>query len=146
MKNNSDHEYTIIIGCGRLGSIIAGRLSEKCKDVMIIDSDKLSFRKLPPSYGGLTMIASATDIDKLITAQIDKATTFIAVSDSDNVNICAAQIAKKIFNVDKVIARINDEEKRSLLTPMNINVICPSSLSEREVEHFITWEAVTNEK
>ena len=90
-----EKDYTIIGGCGRLGSSIASKLSEANKDVMIIDHDKSSFRKLPMSFGGLTMIASISDLDRLKNAQINKASVFIAVTNDDNANICAAQIAKK---------------------------------------------------
>lgn len=131
------HTYSIIIGCGRLGSSIAGRLSEEGNDVMVIDSDKAAFRKLPASYGGLTMIANATDMEKLVAAEIKKADTVIVVTDQDNINICAAQIAKIVFGVDKVIARIKDEDKRILLDSKEIDVICPAALSEKEVSYFI---------
>lgn len=138
MENKSRHIYSIIIGCGRLGSGLAGKLSEEGKDVMVIDSDKTSFRKLPASYGGLTMVANATDIDKLNQAEIHKADTVIAVTDNDNANICAAQIAKKMFGVERVIARIYDDEKNILLTPYEIDSICPAALSEKEVAAFMT--------
>ena len=137
MEKKNKHTYSIIIGCGRLGSALAGRLSEEGKDVMVIDSDKTAFRKLPASYGGLTMMANATDIDKLKQAEIEKADTVIAVTDSDNSNICVAQIARKVFDVKRVIARIYDDEKNMLLNPLGIDSICPAALSEKEVAVFM---------
>lgn len=131
------HNYTLIIGCGRLGSGLAGKLSERGEDVMVIDVDKSSFRKLPSSYGGLTMAAGGTDISRLVSAQIEQADTLIAVTDNDNVNICAAQIGKKMFHIPKVIARVYDDEKSSLLQPMEIETICPTTLSEKEIANFI---------
>ena len=138
MTNQNKHTYAIIIGCGRLGSGLAGKLSEEGNDVMVIDFDKTSFRKLPGSYGGLTMVASATDIEKLNQAEIKKADTVIAVTDNDNANICAAQIAKKMFSVPRVIARIYDDEKNGLLVPYKIDSICPAALSEKEIAVFMT--------
>lgn len=127
----------VIVGCGRLGASIAGKLSEKKKDVVILDCDKSAFRKLPYSYGGLTLTASATDIEKLKTMELDKATVFIAVTNHDCVNICAAQIAKKLFHIPKVVARIYDEQKLDLVEKMNIDAICPSELSEKEINNYI---------
>ena len=132
-----EKDYTIIGGCGRLGYSIASKLSEANKDVMIIDHDKSSFRKLPMSFGGLTMIASISDLDRLKNAQINKASVFIAVTNDDNANICAAQIAKKLFHVEKVIARIYDEDKIPLLTKMNIEAICPTRLSVDQVYDYM---------
>ena len=100
---------------------------------MIIDRDKTAFRKLPMSFGGLTLVASVTDLERLKAAEIDKATVFIAVTDDDCTNICAAQIAKKVFHIEKVVARIYDEEKIPLVTGMEIDTICPTWLSEKEI-------------
>ena len=132
-----EKSYTIIAGCGRLGASIAGKLSEQKKDVMIIDRDKTAFRKLPMSFGGLTLAASVTDLERLKAAEIDKATVFIAVTDDDCTNICAAQIAKKVFHIEKVVARIYDEEKIPLVTGMEIDTICPTRLSEKEIADYI---------
>ncbi|MDY5022631.1 MAG: NAD-binding protein [Blautia sp.] len=83
---------TVIAGCGRLGASIAGKLSEEKKDVMILDCDKTAFRKLPYSYGGLTLTANVTDMERLEALGLAEAAVFIAVTDHDCVNICAAQI------------------------------------------------------
>ena len=131
------NEYTVIAGCGRLGASIAGKLSDQKKDVMVIDCDKTAFRKLPGSYGGLTMTAGATEMERLAAADLDKAAAFIAVTDNDCVNICAAQIAKKIFHIPRVVARIYDEEKIDLVKNMGIDTICPSELSEKEISNYI---------
>lgn len=132
-----EKNMTVIVGCGRVGAGIAGKLSEEKKDVIILDKDKSAFRKLSGTYGGLTMLASATDIDKLISAGVNEADTFIAVTDNDNVNICAAEIAKKLFKIPKVVARIYDEDKTALLQDMSIDSICPSSLSEKVIGNYI---------
>lgn len=132
-----ERNYTIIAGCGRLGASIAGKLSEQKKDVMIIDCNKTAFRKLPMSFGGLTLVASATDLERLKAAEIDKATVFIAVTDDDCTNICAAQIAKNVFHMEKVVARIYDEEKLPLVKEMGIDTICPTRLSEKEISDYI---------
>lgn len=112
-----EKSYTIIAGCGRLGASIAGKLSV--------------------SFGGLTLAASVTDLERLKVAEIEKATVFLAVTDDDCTNICAAQIAKKVFHIEKVVARIYDEEKIPLVTGMGIDTICPTRLSEDEISGFI---------
>ena len=69
--------------------------------------------------------------------ELDKAKVFIAVTNHDCVNICAAQIAKKLFHIPKVVARIYDEQKIGLVEKMNIDAICPSELSEKEINNYI---------
>ena len=132
-----EKSYTLIAGSGRLGASIAGKLSEQKRDVMVIDRDKTAFRKLSVSFGGLTLAASVTDLERLKAAEIDKATVFLAVTDDDCTNICAAQIAKKVFHIKKVVARIYDEEKLPLVTGMEIDTICPTRLSEKEISDYI---------
>ncbi|MGM9946580.1 NAD-binding protein [Floccifex sp.] len=128
---------TVIAGCGRLGATIAGKLSEKKKDVVILDCDKTAFRKLPYYYGGLTLTVDATDIEKLKTTDLCSASVFIALTNHDCVNICCAQIAKNVFHIPKVVARIYDEEKIALVNDMGIDVICPGKLSEKEIRNYI---------
>lgn len=130
--------YTIIAGCGRLGAAIAGRLSGQNQDVLVLDTDKTAFRKLPGSYGGQTAVGSATDMEKLSAVGLDKATTFLAVTDLDCVNICAAQMARTMFHVPKVVARVYDEGKAGLLAGSGIETICLPELAEREVSSFLT--------
>ncbi|MGM9940616.1 MAG: potassium channel family protein [Bulleidia sp.] len=132
-----EQKYTVIVGCGRLGAGIAGKLSEQNRDVMVIDCDKTSFRKLPMDFGGLTMTAGATDLERLKAAHADRATSFIAVTDDDCVNLCAAQIARKVFHIKQVAVRLYDEDKLPLAKNMNIDTICPTSLSEKELAEYI---------
>lgn len=125
--------YTVIAGCGRLGASIAGQLSEQKENVIIIDCNKEAFRKLPNTYGGLTLVAGITDLEKLRAAEVYRATVFLAVTENDCINICAAQIAKKVFQIPKVIARVYDEEKLPLVQQYGIETICPTKLSEIEI-------------
>lgn len=138
MNTIKQRTFSLVIGCGRLGAGIAGALSDENQDVTVIDVDKTSFRKLPPSYGGLTISGSATDMNVLSEAGIQQADNIIIVTDIDNINICAAQMAKVLFHVNNVVVRVYDKEKAELLNGMDINIICPSVLSETEISHFVT--------
>lgn len=127
----------VIAGCSRLGANLAGRLSEDFKDVIVIDNDKRAFRKLPYSYGGITITGSITDIDKMSDSNIMNASVFIAVTNSDSINICASQMAKELFGIPKVISRVYDEDKIDLLKSIGIETICPSKLSREEIDRYI---------
>lgn len=127
----------LIVGCGRLGASIANELSNKGKDVTIIDINKDNFRKLSRSFEGLTLEGNGTDIEVLKEAQIVSSDVVLAVSNNDNVNIMVAQIAKKVFGINKVISRLYDPEKQCVYHDMDIRTILPSLLSVEHVDRIL---------
>lgn len=129
--------YTIIIGCSRLGSNIANALSNEGENVLVIDDNQESFKRLSSNFGGLTILGDGTDFDVLNEAKIKKATTVIAVTDSDNINLMVAQIAKNIFNIKKVIARLYDIERETIYHDLGIYTICPALLSAKEIKKLL---------
>lgn len=130
-------EYIIIVGCGRLGASLAMELTEKGIGVLVIDKDPKSFQRLSSSYGGLTMEADATDMEILVEAEIEKATAIVSVTNRDNVNIMVAQMAREWFHKERVICRLYDPERACIYKELEIDTICPSTLSAREAEKLI---------
>lgn len=145
LTNKKENSLTIIAGCGRLGASFANTLSDQEENVLVIDRNKDSFRKLSPSFGGFTLIGDATDFDVLQEAQIDKATVVIAVTDNDNTNIMVAQMAKELFEKKWVIARLNDPDKECVCYNTGIDTICPVALSIKEIEKLIKSKNVREE-
>lgn len=129
--------YTIIVGCGRLGANLANALSDAQGNVSIMDMNKDAFRKLSPSFGGLAITADATDLDALQEAGMDKASTVIAVTNNDNVNVMVAQLARELFKVGEVIARLYDPERECVYQELGIETICPAVLSMKEIDKIL---------
>lgn len=136
-NKKKENEYTIIIGCGRLGANLANELSNAGENVLILDENKDSFRKLASNFGGLSVIGNGTDLDKLNEIKLGDASTVIAVTDNDNINIMAAQIAKEVFNVKKVIARLYDPDSEMVYKKLGISTICPYVLSVNEIDKLL---------
>lgn len=134
---NTDEAYTLIVGCGRLGASLANELSDQEKNVIVVDSDKSSFRKLFPSFGGLTVTGDATSISVLKEAQIDKAGVVIVVTNDDNVNIMISQMAKELFKREKVISRLYDPDRRTVYEGFDIDLIYPAILSVNEINRLL---------
>lgn len=134
----SAYDYIIVVGCSRFGANIASTFSSQGKDVVVIDKNSLSFKKLSSDYGGFTTMGDATDMDVLIGAGIEKADMVVAATDEDNINIMIAQIASKLFNVPKVISRLYDTEKEIVYQGFNVQIIYPSRLSLSEFEKLIS--------
>ncbi len=133
---NKDN-YVIIIGCGRLGANLANTLSDNDGNVLIMDSYKDSFRRLSSTFGGLSVVGNGTDLDALNNAQIQNASAVIAVTNHDNTNIMIAQLARDMFHVKKVIARLYDPERESVYQELGIDTICPAILSAKEVDKLL---------
>ena len=134
-------DYTIIVGCGRLGANLANALSDEGENVLIIDQDRDSFRRLSSSYGGLSVVANGTDLDALRDAEIQNASVVIAVTNHDNTNIMVAQMARDLFHVEDVIARLSDPERESVYQEFGIKTICPALLSAKEIDKLLTDRA-----
>ncbi len=129
--------YTIIIGCGRLGANLANALSNEGENVLIMDENRDSFRRLASNFGGLSVVGDGTDLDMLREAQIRQASAVIAVTNDDNTNIMIAQIARDIFHVRRVIARLYDPERETVYQEFGIDTICPSVLSVKEIDKLL---------
>lgn len=130
-------DYTVIIGCGRLGANIADELSNDGKNVLIIDENQSAFRRLSSNFGGLSIVGNGTDFDVLKEAKLGKANVAIVVTNNDNTNIMIAQIAKEVFNVKNVIARLYDPTREDIYQGLGINTICPAMLSIKEINNMV---------
>ena len=132
-----DSGYTVVIGCGRLGASLANAISDKEASVMMVDRDEHAFRKLGSAYGGLTMTGDATDIAVLRSAEIERADTVVSVTNDDNTNIMVAQIARNVYHIPNVICRLYDPEREIVYKEFDIDTICPTVLSTREIDRLL---------
>ena len=133
----TDSSYIIIVGCGRLGANLASTLSDEDGNVLIMDSSKDAFRRLSSDFGGLSVVGNGTDLDALKDANISKASAVIAVTNDDNTKIMVVQLAREMFHVKRVIARLYDPERESVYQDLGIDTICPAILSAKEVDKLL---------
>jgi len=118
----------VIMGCGRVGARLAELLEADGHSVAVVDIDAYSFRRLPDNFSGNALIGNGLDQEVLKRAGIEKADAFVAVTQGDNRNVMAAQIAKHIFNVPRVICRIYDPLRRDLYQTLGIDGISPTTV------------------
>jgi trk system potassium uptake protein TrkA len=131
-------QLAIIAGASRFGSRLAGLLSERGNDVIIIDEDRNSFGKLPDNFGGQTVEGDASDTSVLEAVRIGNAAVCIAATDDDSTNSLIAQIAGCIYTVPYVYARLNDVYNMEILVRSHIHIICPPELSVQEFNRDFT--------
>lgn len=144
-KNKKEKNYTVIVGCGRLGANLAGALYDGGANVLIIDNNEEAFRKLPPSFGGISLFGDASEIFVLKEADIKSAMAVVVVTNNDNTNILVAQIAKEFFHVPHVIARLYDPERECVYHEFGIDTICPAVLSAKEIDRILNMGVETEE-
>lgn len=97
--------------------------------MIVIDKHADAFRKLPANFSGFQIVGNVTDPDVLEEAGIRRAVILAAATDDDNVNCMVAQMARRIYDVDEVFARLNDTDKEHLISGLNIKAIYPARLS-----------------
>ncbi|MFC1657791.1 potassium channel family protein [Candidatus Omnitrophota bacterium] len=115
--------HVIIVGCGRVGAELAKLLTNEGHDVVVVDKNVAAFNRLGGTFNGLTLVGSGFDPDLLKEAGIEKANAFCALTNGDNTNLVAAQVAKRIFSVPKVIARVYDPERARIYQSLGLDII-----------------------
>ena len=118
----------LIMGCGRVGGRLAGLLDADGHNITILDTDPYSFRRLPPEFNGTALVGNGTDAEVLKRAEIEDADVFVAMTQGDNRNVMACQIAQHIFNVPRVICRIYDPLRQELYATMGLESISPTTV------------------
>lgn len=113
----------MIVGCGRVGSQLALILSHAGHNVTIIDKNADSFKRLGATFNGVTALGNGFDEKLLKELRIEKQDAFVAVTSGDNTNLMATQIAKKIFNVPRVMARVYDPKRADIYKKLGLDII-----------------------
>lgn len=118
----------VILGCGRVGATLATQLEDAGHTVSVIDKSGDSFYRLSPKFKGDKVIGNGVDEEVLRRAGIEDADAFAAVTNGDNRNIMASQIAKEIFHTPKVICRIYDSLREQTFRELGLETICPTQV------------------
>lgn len=118
--------FAVVVGCGRLGSYVANRLSQRGHSVVIIDSNEQAFDGLSAEFSGFRVEGDATEFRVLEEAKTAQADLLLAVTHDDNINLMVAQVAKRVFNVENVMVRVNQPQREQVYRDLGIDTICPS--------------------
>jgi trk system potassium uptake protein len=118
----------IVVGCGRVGSQLASLLSVDGHNVTVIDKEEDAFRRLGTTFNGVTIRGLGFDEDVLEEAGIRECDSFAAVTDLDNTNLMAAEVARKIFNVPHVVARLYNPQRERTYQQLDLDYVCGTTL------------------
>lgn len=128
----------IVVGCGKVGSRLASSLDHEGHDVSIVDKYEESFELLSDDFAGFKTCGIPIDQDVLRRAGIDRCDALAAVSLDDNVNIMVSQLAKEIFHVPTVLARIYDPKRENVFSHFGLYTVCPTNLTVAAIRSALT--------
>jgi trk system potassium uptake protein len=145
--------FVLIVGCGRVGSAIAKQMLAEGNEVSVLDEDPEAIALLNKGQnetweevGGRFTVGTALEIDALLEAGMEQADAFVASTDGDNTNLVIAQIAKRRFNVDRVVVRVLDPYRAKWYAEQGLQTVCPTQtaieLLEAAVRGQIRFEGV----
>jgi trk system potassium uptake protein TrkA len=128
------YQYILIVGCGLLGSMLANRLSASGCNVVVVDRDEAAFQNLNIEFSGFQVTGDAAELAVLRRAKIQEADCVLATTRHDNVNLMVAQVARAIFGVPKVLARVFDPSREEVYRQFGVETISPTMLTAEAFE------------
>ena len=137
MKNKKNKKNILIVGSGKLGSHIANDYALNDDNVVLVDQDENIIKIIGAKFNGQTVLGDATDINTLKRAGIENADIVVSATNNDNINIFVSLIAKEIYKVQNVIARLYEHTLSIAYDKLNITTISPSVLSADLIKKFI---------
>jgi trk system potassium uptake protein TrkA len=139
--------FVLIVGCGRVGSTIARTMLNDGHEVSVLDEDPEAVALLEKGQtetwedqGGLFTVGTALEMDALLASGIDRADAFVASTDGDNTNLVIAQIAKRKFNIEKVVVRVLDPLRSQWYREQGLLTVCPTQVAIEMLEQAVREE------
>ena len=127
----------VIVGCGRVGASVAEAYDQKGHEVLVLDILTAAFDRLPSSFGGIALRGDGTDEDVLKRAGAEGADVFLALTEGDNRNVMAAQLAAEELGIERVIAKINDPLRAKAYAELGIATLCRTGLMVDAIDHYL---------
>lgn len=131
----------VVMGCGRVGASLAEALSRLGHDVAIIDRDATAFHRLSEEFSGERITGMGFDREVLLRAGIERADAFAAVSSGDNSNIISARVAREMFGVQRVVARIYDAKRAAVYERLGIPTVATVPWTTDRLLNTLTHDA-----
>jgi trk system potassium uptake protein TrkA len=126
----------VVVGCGRVGAGIADELDRAGWQVLILDVSTSAFDRLPSSFKGTALRGDGTDEDTLMRAGASDADLFLALTEGDNRNVMAAQLAVEALGARSCVAKINDPVRAEAYAHLGIAALCRTNLMTSAVLGF----------
>lgn len=130
----------VIMGCGRVGAALATMLDADGHEVMVLDIRPDAFKRLPPQFKGRKHAGNGIDQDVLARIGLDQADAFVAVTQGDNRNVMATQMAKHLFGVRRNLCRIYDPIREEIYGDLGLETISPTLVGAMMLKGMLDQE------
>jgi trk system potassium uptake protein TrkA len=127
----------IVVGCGRMGAELALALARGGKDVTVVDRDPRAFARLGAGFAGQTVAGVGFDRDVLVQAGVERSDALAALTSGDNVNIVTTRIARTVFRVPKVVARVYDPRRAEVYTRLGLQTVSTTAWGVARVQQLL---------
>lgn len=127
----------VIVGCGRVGAALAEAFDNAGHEVLIVDTSTRAFDRLSTEFKGQALRGDGTDEDVLRRAGAEGADVFLALTEGDNRNVMAAQVAMEKLSVGKAIAKINDPVRAAAYADLGIATMCRTTMQADAILGFL---------
>jgi trk system potassium uptake protein TrkA len=139
--------FVLIVGCGRVGSAIARRMRAQGNEVSVLDESPEAHTLLDQSGdapwedgGGMFTVGTALEVDALRAAGIERADVVVCSTDGDNTNIVVAQVARKRFQVPKVVVRVLDPLRAEWYSQQGLHTVSPTQVAIEMLTEAVTGD------
>jgi trk system potassium uptake protein TrkA len=139
--------FVLIVGAGRVGSAIAKTMLAEGHEVSVLDEDTEAVALLErgqdrswEDLGGSFTVGTALEIDALLEAGIERADAFVASTDGDNTNLVIAQIARRRFDIERVVVRVLDPLRSKWYREQGLLTVCPTEVAIEKLEEKVREE------
>lgn len=129
----------IILGCGRIGSGLAARLGYAGHSVTVIEPVAAALAHLPEGFHGRTFVGDVLDRRLLLEAGIDHQDALAAVTPSDDVNIVAARLARLVFRVPRVVARVYNPRAAEVYRRLGVQTVCTTTWGISRIAELLSY-------
>ena len=127
----------IIIGCGRVGSLLANRLDEGGHQVIVLDRNQQAFRRLSEKFSGERIVGTGLVEEFLRPTLQEKTDLLFVMTDKDNINLMIGQAVRKKFQVGRVITEVHDSVLAGLYKELGLETVCPTDLMIKDLLQMI---------
>lgn len=127
----------VIVGCGRVGSVLAESYDAAGHEVVVLDPSTRAFDRLPVEFRGSAVRGDGTDEDTLRRAGAEGADIFLALTEGDNRNVMAAQVAAEKLRIGKVVAKINDPVRAAAYAELGVATVCRTTMLADAISGFL---------
>ncbi|MEG2261575.1 MAG: TrkA family potassium uptake protein [Raoultibacter sp.] len=128
--------YIVIAGGGKIGEYLASTLLAGDNDVAVIEEDVVTADRLSVELGGRYMVICGDGCNSRFQedAGIRKADVFVATTGQDDDNLVSCEIAQRVFNVPRCIARVNSPKNLRIFREVGIECVSSTTLIAKLIE------------